>query len=890
MSNKRFFSFVLICAGFTVASYGQNNIPDTLAQRFHSQLTIFPQEKIYLHTDKPYYITGERIWFRAYVADAVTHSPAPFSRYVYVELINPLDSVVVREKIRPDKDDAYHGHLPIPEDVPQGAYTLRAYTLFMQNQDERFFYTKAIHIGDPQAGTIEVSTKFFFESEQHIHATFRFTHAATSTPLVPELVKVGVNDGGLMKVNVTDDGSATVNFRLPATSRERVVLLEVTADKYPYRQFVSIPVPDSDFDVSFYPEGGALMLGAMNKVAFKAMKSNGESTHVSGVVYSHSGAQVGTFASTHLGMGLFSLLPQKGVRYYAVCENEKGRSKRFDLPVALDFGYSLAVREVRENLHISLSKPQASAQQDELYLLAHTRGAVHLIEPWNHERNTIVIHRESLPSGVLHLVLFDSGLNPVSERLFFICNEDQAQVFYDSDQESYAPRSLVRNRVTVTDCEGLPLLGTFSVSVTSDREVTLDSTVNILTHLLLTSDLRGQIETPAFYFQGTPASSRALDLLMLTQGWRRYQIAEMAQGRFSTPTLPLELGPEITGTVKSVLLGRPVEDATVTVTSLTGAGFFGTVQTDKDGRFHLPIAEFPDSTRFIVSVEPNRGMTRMELILDGMPFPKRTLATVPRTELDSKQLAHYANIAEQQYIYEGGTRVTQLAAAVVTAERKAPKTSLYYSRPDRSMTEEMLEKNSKNIGNLLNQFAGIRVAYDETGLLVTFVSIRGGFPRLGGEIAYPLVLVDDIPVDFDYLNMININDIAQIDILNSAANTAAFGIRGSAGVIAIHTKDGSDFRRVSPPSFHIKTIMPLGYQQRVEFYAPKYETEAQRNSYNPDRRTTTHWQPVLQTNNRGEAQFEFYTADETTSYTVIIEGLANDGTIIRKVGKISVMK
>ena len=119
------FSFLLL--GFTTNSFGNSNVPDSLIFLFNSQLSIFPQEKIYVHTDKPYYISGERIWLRTYLTDAVSHIPASVSRYVYVELIDPLDSIVTRVKIRQD-EGVYHGHLLIPDDVPEGDYTLRAYT------------------------------------------------------------------------------------------------------------------------------------------------------------------------------------------------------------------------------------------------------------------------------------------------------------------------------------------------------------------------------------------------------------------------------------------------------------------------------------------------------------------------------------------------------------------------------------------------------------------------------------------------------------------------------------------------------------------------------------------------------------------------------------------
>jgi TonB-dependent SusC/RagA subfamily outer membrane receptor len=504
----------------------------------------------------------------------------------------------------------------------------------------------------------------------------------------------------------------------------------------------------------------------------------------------------------------------------------------------------------------------------------------------------MVLPTDLFPSGVLHLILFDARLHPVSERLVFINSQDQAKTTYSANRENYARRSLVKNSVTITGSYGQPLVGNFSVSVTSDREVTQDSTSTILTQLLLASDLRGHIENPAYYFQNTPQSIYALDLLMCTQGWRRYHVAEWAQGRFSWPAFPIETETHISGTVKNLVWGRPVEDVEVTVlTLLFTNGYFNSGYTDKEGRFTLPIGEFPDSTRFSVSVDPKKGMTNMDLTIDRENFPNRTLTVVPPMEVDRNRFAQYAYKAEQQYVSEGGVRVTELSAAIVTAERivRPPIKSQYYIDPSNSLTEEQLEKLNvpkNDIVALLQQFPGVyiqRMSQDGGRMqwqLGEFdISIQGSrYP--------PLLLVDDIPTEIKYLDHMSVADIAQIDILKDAGNTSVYGVRAFGGVISIYTKRGDNTSQASTPSDHIKFVAPLGYQLPVEFYAPQYETEAQRNALRPDLRTTIHWQPAVQTDSRGVATFEFYTADEPTSYTVVIEGLGADGQIIRKETKL----
>jgi len=880
MKNIVYFSLLFSFSLQIVKAQQEKNGGD-LVSLFHNQLAVFPQEKIYLHTDKPYYLSGERIWFRAHLANAATHIPEPVSRYVYVELINPLDSMVTRVKIR-QEEGAYHGYLLIPDDVPEGDYTMRAYTTFMQNLDEHYFCTKTIRIIDPQARAIHTETKFNFESNRRIQVLFRFSQVGSDAPLVPKTVKVSVNGGKMMNLKMDSDGTTGFNFNLPANSRKRTILLELTAFNHPYRQYLQIPMPDDDFDVTFYPEGGSIMQGVPCKIAFKAMKSNGQATNISGKVYDQTGTEISEIKSEHLGMGSFPFLAEKGKTYYAICENDKGQSKRFELPAAATHGYALAIRQLEDKIFVTVQKPDLLGLPDpvglpELYLLAHTRGLVHFVSLWNHKID-LVIRRDLFPSGVLHLVLFDADRNPLSERLVFINNQDQAQVTYQPGKESFDRRSLVKNRVTLTGSDGEPLSGNFSVSVTSDREVSPDSTTNILTQLLLASDLRGHIENPAHYFQNNYAASQALDLLMCTQGWRRYNIAEVAQGRFSRPAFPIETGSEISGTVKSVLLGKPAKNVKVNITSLKNF-YIENTKTDKDGRFYFYDCEFPDSTWFIAGTVQKSDRKRMDLILDKQTFPERTLSAVPSAEMDRTQCAKYADKAEMQYVSEGGIRVYELEEVTITADRKPRRESPFYDiSPFNSISQEVIDESlAADVFSLLSRIPGVEVHGFGDG---RYVSVRSS-QNFDGIIP-AMVCFENMRVEMD-LNDININDIEQIDVLKGP-ETTAFGMGAAGGVINIFFRKGENIFKGYPP-FHTKIFSPLGFQQPVEFYAPKYDTPEKRNATTPDLRTTIHWQPVVQTDSAGVASFEFYTADEPTSYTVIIEGLANDGSIIRKEGK-----
>ena len=115
--------------------------PD-LQQRILDYYQKVPQERIHLHTDKPYYAAGDTIWFRAHLVDAVTNIPVARSKYVYVELHDQqADTLVGREMVKCDSDMVFANAMPLPRTLHSGSYMLTAYTQWMRNFGaERFFY------------------------------------------------------------------------------------------------------------------------------------------------------------------------------------------------------------------------------------------------------------------------------------------------------------------------------------------------------------------------------------------------------------------------------------------------------------------------------------------------------------------------------------------------------------------------------------------------------------------------------------------------------------------------------------------------------------------------------------------------------------------------------
>ena len=902
-NNQAVILCFLFCLSVTISA--QRSMPDSLAYMFSRQLAVFPQEKIYMHTDKPVYITGERIWFRAHLVDAATHTPFPVSRYVYAELYDPLNTLISRIKIRND-DGVYHGHMDIPQDIPKGDYVLRAYTNFMLNLDEHYLCTKTISIGNPDNRMLRVDTRFSFDTTGTVNADFSFFNYKNES-FVPEDVQMSINGGKVQNLKVKDDGTTGVSFRLPANTSKRLMLLEVKNPVYNYRQFIPIPASEDDFDVSFYPEGGSLLQGIHGRVAFKALTSAGRSANIKGAMYDHLGNEKAQIKTDYMGMGSFTIIPEEGVSYHIVCTNDHQQSKRFELPPALKTGYALSVNTIKENINVLVTK---SDPGDAAYLLAHTRGIVHFVAPCDEDKKIFKLYRDEFPSGVLHLVLFDSAMNPVSERLVFVNNDSQVQASYQSDRDSFSVRSLVDNRMTLTDYDGNPLSGSFSVSVTDDSALAADTAVNILTHLLLTSDLRGSIENPAAYFRQDRLSEYSLDLLMLTQGWRRYDIAAIAHGQLARPATPLELGPEITGRVKQLILDRPVEKSKVTIASTNGA-YIDLAETDSAGRFSFKIDEQPDSTAFVVQALPKSGNKSLELLIDGETFPDMTYRVIaPAAEISKSSMEQYLQMADLL----SRENIWSLDLPEVTVKAKKPIPASIHRATYVLDVEDNPEIDKSNMSALMLRLPWVQQKEMEEYNYRKMFLYRGiTFERiiLDDEINKPQVIKEFEEQIFVFDNIVAEN-VTQIYISEMFMGTRHINFTRTFD----GSEDGSDYENVhglprhslsSVPivhllimckdlntiygemeRFHIKTVQQLGYQQPVEFYSPKYETLEQQSSAIPDYRTTLFWKPDLLVSEDGEASFDFYTADFKTTYSMIIEGITNDGQPVRLTEKIRV--
>ena len=843
-----------------------------LTERFGQQLSRFPQEKIHMHTDKAAYILGEKIWFRLFMVNALSHFPESASRYIYTELVNPFDEVVMRVKIRPDSTGIFHGYIALEDSLPGGTYTLRAYTGFMRNLDEDYFFRKSVEVISPFAKDVHPEVSFDYTPDSRkVTAYIRFRDVKTGAGMRPGNVEVSTEKGPQVVGWEGKDSTFRVKLALRDYAHR---VMQVGFGNY--KQYIPLAVTGDTYDVSFFPEGGHLLAGTSCRVAFKALRPDGLGETLEGMIVTEAGDTVTKILTQHKGMGFFDIKPEPGKKYYAVCMNADGVPGRFELPAATGGAYSLKVTNLNDKMYVSVQHAADVQSKDSLFLVMHLRGIVEYAEWWDPGVENMLFQKKDFPSGVSHLMLLDKHGNILSERLFFSLGKDQAEAAFRADRPEYNPRERVRAEVRVTDPDGQPLSGNFSVAVTDDADVEPDTTRSILSTLLLSSELRGYIEDPEYYIRNDNAASRmALDILLMTQGWRRYPVPEMIGGKFAKPRYPLEVGQCISGYVKSIFRGKKLASSALNLLS-PDQSFITSTQTDSTGHFMFCGFEFPDSTRYLIHAFSEKGRKNVELVLDTDTFPEVKMPVPLYGRFLEKALPlEYIEKSDQRLTAETGIRNVLLDEVVIVGHRR-PKTE-YESVSSKTISSKQLQQ------------------YGSTSLKTVLMGIPGVFV-MGDKITYrgdgTLVflvdgsLMDDPLMIESVLDVMPLDDVEQIDLIKDGA-TMVYAPGGADAIIAITTKTG--FVQGPPQSrYNVGLIKPLGYQKPEAFYAPTYETEQQKTDITPDLRTTIHWQPDVQVPPDGSASFDFYTADARTSYSVVIEGLTPEGKLFRAKGRVEV--
>ncbi len=580
-----------------------------LQQKLEDYNQKLPQEKLYIQTDKPFYQPDETVWFQAYVLDGLAHTPTPTSGVLYVDLINPKGSVEKQLHLPIIKGRA-HGDLLLDASLPGGLYKLRAYTLWMKNFGEDFYFEKQLQV--QKVLTPRLLFKLDFERKsygpgQEVVANVQ-VRDLEDRPLQKNLdwvVQLAGRELTRGQTPTDAQGKAQVRFGLPPDLATADGLLNVVVQHEGKTESIAraVPIVLQKIDLQFFPEGGDWVAGVPTGMAYKAIDEFGKPAEVEGEIVDQNGNLVQRFKSFHQGMGRVELTARPNTTYRArLVQPAIGRW--YELPKILPEGLALKAQLEAQKIALQVYSPTVQT----LYVVAQVRGKLLFGQELAAQpgQNALDIPTGDFPAGIAQITLFDPLRAPRCERLVFVNPAKTLRVQLETDKRQYRPREQVRLKVRATDALGQPVQAALSVAVVDDQLVAFadDKQDNILSQFLLSSDLKGKVHEPHFYFKpDEPKAGPALDLVMLTHGWRRFAWSEVLGGE------PLGRGyfAEKNGTVRGRVVhagtGAPVQ-ATVTLAGHGRArpGHRDPGRTGRPG----PLGPAPDRGRRPVCVHRRR--------------------------------------------------------------------------------------------------------------------------------------------------------------------------------------------------------------------------------------------------------------------------------------------
>jgi len=872
---------------------------NTLITKTNKVLNEYPAEKIYLHFDKPYYAVADTVWFKAYVTENQNFLSG-LSKIIYVDVINQKDSLIQTLKL-PITDGVANGNFPLDQvNYKQGNYHVRAYTMWMLNFEDPGFFNKTFYVGE--AIDKEVKTHITYKNTstdklEKIDARVQFKDA-NNKPYANRNVnwQVVTSSTVIAKGRGTTDANGYLTIAMSANQKaeyqlkkgELITSLNTTEKDVVNNTFqLENAIINKDFQL--FPEGGNLLAGISNKVAFKAVKSDGLGINSKGTVTDQDGKQVATFTAQHLGMGSFNLLAESGKTYKANVTYADGTTQSYNLPAISESGITISIDNSNaENIAVKILSNDRFFEQNQgkkFYLVAQSKGVICYGAQTSlstKEYSTSIL-KSKFPMGIAQFTLFSDRGTPLSERLAFVQNKNTLNIALSTAVPSYGVKKKVKVNIAAKK-DGAPVEGSFSVAVIDETKVpsSEDGTSTILTGLLLSSDVKGYIEKPNYYFNTPDAKKNAdLDVLLLTQGYRSFKYTDILTGRLPKISFLPEQGIEISGVLR-MNNGIPVRKGQLLLTipdkriNLEGT-------TDPVGNFKFQNLVFNDSSKVTITAKYNVNYKAMAISLNGSPVPSLTKnfsAAEEVLNIDSA-LTTYLDNSKKQYAYLHTLKDVTIKATTTpkVSHKDYPALSGLSQMADHEITGDRLQGCALLINCLQGMLAG--VTYQDNNFYVSRDYNAGKRIPMG-------IFINGMNVDVNQINTLNPNEIESIEVFLRDELGLVNRANNVNGVIVINQKKAPKGTKISKaqlmdmlPKTYEVTFSPQGYNKERQFYSPRYDVPASMNRN--DLRTTIYWNPKIVTDATGTSSFEFYNADGRGQYKVIIEGIDANGNLGRSI-------
>jgi hypothetical protein len=528
MSKNHFLWLILIFVAYSplrAQTYSPQQIE--LAERLHSLANNMAPEIAYVQTSKDIYETGEDLWFKVYLLNSSTLRPSELSKTLYLQLVKEDTKKTVWQEKYEIEGGFSNGRILLREDMDEGNYLIEAFT------ENSFFADSSEFTAIRKVKVVKDITHL-----RQIRAEFDKQNYGSTDSIKVKLLPVFLKDSSKIDITTTLKLSGDVQKVIQTTMKlneEKELSFKpqslkkgsqiIINSKYKdHSEEVILPIPCRKNPIQFnvFPEGGTIISGIKTRVAFKAVNINGEPVNINGKLYKNDSIELG-FSSTHDGMGSFDFMPVNNARYYLRLK-ESLTDSIYSFPQIEPKGLSLRLlSRDKDNLSFLITK-NTERQFENIYLMVQIRGLIYgLTEAKLNKDLKIKVPLADMPQGIAELTLFNDKMIPVAERLVYVNPQKKIKVQTILPDSIFLTRGRVNLKIIASDENNKPIKANLSLTVFDKIYKNQSDSINILTQMYLSTQLKGRIYNPGYYFNEKNVNREsALDLLLLTQGWRKY--------------------------------------------------------------------------------------------------------------------------------------------------------------------------------------------------------------------------------------------------------------------------------------------------------------------------------------------------------------------------------
>jgi hypothetical protein len=875
-----------------------------------------PKEKIFLHLDRTTYIQGDTIWFKGYTWYGYEQVPDTTSSILYVDILDSKGKIKLSKKVLLQNGTS-EGDFSLDTTIISGKYFIRAYTRWMQNGNagDPFYQSITVNPGS-QNFQLECNPVIVKHSEgDSLNTRISFFEVDpagnlknTYTHKIRYFLKAGeqlLDSGQILAVNTIQKSLGSTLSHIDTKETKAVLELSIDDSRLTYKKQFEIQLKDA-IDIQFFPEGGTMVMGLQNKIAFKAIGTDGLSRDVKGVIERNDGSVICDFESSHKGMGAFILKPEPGKEYFARLMYHN-QNYVIPLPAASEKGCIIMVSSAGNTIssrYLTI-RCNPSEIKTKRYVTGSANGKIWfsmMVEPVK-DSCKIKIPIELLPEGTCRITILSADFKPECERIIYVDWNERFKIEIEPDSLSYATRSKVTLLIKATGVDGAPVQANLSLSVIDKEQTTIDPTVTgINTYKLLQSELKGNIEDAGYYFsEGKCADPESLDLLLLTQGYRKF--LPINTNNDEQKYQP-ERGFSVSGTIvvngsKSRAAKFDYRSVGITYLCQTGNLLVNQLHPDSLGRFRFQIPLVYGKPPSILQAKTSKdrklnGGIYLDETVDPPKFAVPLISDINRVTPVVENIRRMQTVIKTELSKDPttGYMMRNLPAVVVTA--KAKNWYLNFEKDALKIADlDSLDPNGnkyESLYDLLKREFGAREIplRTQAGLLKTIFMPSINIGR--GNDYFPIYVVDggtwfngivhspdELRAKLSMISLMNVNEIKKLIVLPPNSDLVYYyadkelymDIKQTLVVIETYKKG----YRGDPQG--IKTFILEGLDAPRQFYSPRYDPTSGK-SPEFDGRTTVFWKPTILTDENGQAKVDFFTTDRNSTFDIIVNGITGD--------------